>query len=358
MGTVDVESASGAVLDDVVVTANGPLDGIEVGQTSASTLLLKNGTSVAGGTLVLGASGEKGIVVDIESASGATFGNVAVTAFDAASGIEVGQSGASTLLLKDGTAVKGGTVVVGVAGGSVDTIDVESGSGATFDDVMVTANGPLDGLEVGQAGAATLVLKNGTAVSGGTLVIGAAAGTGTVDVEGGLGATLGNVAVTAFDATNRIEVGQSGASTLLLKDGTSLKNATLVLGVSGGSVGTVDVESGSGAVFDAVVVTANGAADTVEVGQTSTATLLLEDGTSISGGALALGASGFEGTVDIESTPGATLAGIKVTAFDATNSIKVGTIRQLDAAAERHRLDCECDAGSGRCRQQRRHGRR
>ena len=124
------------------------------------------------------------------------------------------------------------------------------------------------------------------------------------------GATLDNVAVTAFDATNRIEVGQSGASTLLLKDGSSVKNATLVLGVSGGSVGTVDVESGSGAVFDTVVVTANGAADTVEVGQTSTATLLLKNGTSISGGTLALGASGFKATVDVESTSGATLDGV------------------------------------------------
>ena len=97
-----------------------------------------------------------------------------------------------------------------------------------FDDVVVTANGTLDTIEVGQTGTSTLVLKNGTSISGGTLALGASGGKGTVDIESTSGATFDGVKVTAFDASNSVEVGQSGSSTLLLKDGASITNATLL----------------------------------------------------------------------------------------------------------------------------------
>ena len=99
------------MLDDVAVTAFGTADTIEVGQTSVSTLLVKDATAIAGGTLALGAAGGKG-TIDVESAAGATLDDVTVTAFDATSGIEVGQTVGSTLLLKSGTGIKGAGAIL------------------------------------------------------------------------------------------------------------------------------------------------------------------------------------------------------------------------------------------------------
>ena len=337
--------------------ANGTVDGIEVGQTSAATLVLKNGTGMTSGTLAIGAATGTG-TVDIESASGAALDAVKVTAFDATSSIEVGQTGASTLLLKNGTSIKDATIVLGVAGGSIGTVDVESASGAVFDDVVVTANGNLDSIEVGQTGTSILLLKSGTSISGGTLALGASGGKGTVDIESASGAVFDDVAVTAFDATSRIEVGRAGASTLLLKDGTSVKGATLAIGVTGGSTGTVDVESPSGAVLDDVVVTANGTFDSLEVGQTSAATLVLKNGTGMTGGTLAIGAAGGKGTVDIESATGAVLDNVQVRAFDATNRIEVGQSGTSTLLLKDGTSIKRCDADPGRQRRQCGHGRR
>ena len=378
-GTIEVESAAGATFDGVAVTASSIAESIEIGQTGPSTLLLKNGTSVSGTTIVIGAAGSTA-TVDVESAAGATLDNVTVRNFAAADGIEVGQTSTSTLLLKDGTRILGGSLGIGAAG-HIGTVDVETAVGARFDGVAVTGFANADVIEVGQTSTSTLLLENGTSIAGGSLVIGASGHTGTVDVESAAGATLDGVAVGAFDALNVVEVAQTGASTLVLKDGTSIANATLLIGAAG-NTGTVDVESAMGATFDAVTVTASGALNTIEVGQTgdstlslthgssmkggtlalgsaagtgtvdfegtsvetldgvavtsflakgtlevgqtSAATLLMNDGTSITGGALVIGASGHTGTVDVESASGATLDGVTVTAYDATDTIQVG----------------------------------
>ena len=321
-GTVDVESSAGAVLDDVMVIANGTLDTAEVGQTSTATLVVKNGTEMTGGTLAIGAATGTG-TVDVESTTGAALDGVTVTAFDATNRIEVGQTSTSTLLLKDGTDVTGGMLVIGAATGT-GTVDIENLPGATLDGVTVQANAITDSIEVGQTSTSVLLLRNGSSISGGTLALGTGGGKGTVDVESASGAVFDDVAVTAFDATNIIEVGQTGASTLLLTGGTSIKTATLILGVTSGSIGTVEVETASGATFDDVVVAANGALDNIEVGQSSTATLVLKNGTDMTSGTLAIGSAYGTGTIDVESVSGATLDSVTVTAFDATNRIEVG----------------------------------
>src|SRR6185312_16730853 len=106
-------------------------------------------------------------------------------------------------------------------------------------------------------------------------------------------------------------------------DDTSMTGGTLVLGAAGGT-GTVDVETGEGATLDGVTVTAFAAADGIKVGQTSDALLLLENGTSMTGGTLALGATFSQALVDIEGVLGVTLDGVTVTSHNASDTILVG----------------------------------
>jgi large repetitive protein len=321
IGTVDVESTAGATLDGVTVTAFATGDTFEVGHTTTATLLMKDGTSMTGGALAIGAAGNTG-TVDVESTTGAALDDVTVTAFATADTIEVGHTSNSKLLLKDGTSIAGGSLAIGTLS-NIGTLDVESASGATLDDVAVTAADSGDSIEVGQTGTSKLVLDDGTIMTGGTLALGAATGTGTVDVESASGATLDGVTVTVFATADTIEVGQTTTATLLLDGGTTMTGGTLVIGAAG-STGTVDVEATTGATLDGVKVTAFATGDTIEVGHTMTATLLLKDGTSMSGGAAAIGASGNTGTVDVESTTGATLDGVSVTAFATADTIEVG----------------------------------
>ena len=120
-------------------------------------------------------------------------------------GIEVGETSAAILLVDDGTTITGGGTGT-LAIGSLGTLDIEkgtSGPGATLDGVLVADDNTstvTPGITVGTgASAATLLVDDGTVISGGgtgTMTIGA---TGTLDVEKGTsgpGATLDGVKVT------------------------------------------------------------------------------------------------------------------------------------------------------------------
>src|SRR6202042_3739614 len=119
-----------------------------------------------------------------------------------------------------------------------------------------------------------------------------------------------------------IEIGTLGAATLLLDDGTAIKDGDLT--ISAGSA--LDVTT-SGATLDGVNVTGTNAtllvvASTIEVGTTTTTgtVLTLDDGTTITDGNLIVDSGN---TLEIESSQGARLDGVNV-----TNS---GTI-QVDGA--------------------------
>ena len=181
-------------------------------------------------------------------------------------------------------------------------MDVEkgtSGPGATLDGVKLTdkntSTGTAAGITVGTgASAATLLVDDGTVISGagtGTMTIGAK---GTLDVEKGTsgpGATLDGVLV-ADDNTSTVTPGitvgtGASAATLLLDDGATISGSgtgTMTIGAEG----TLDVERNTGsapdATLDGVKLTDNNTS-TVTPGITvgtgaSAATLLLDDGTS------------------------------------------------------------------------------
>ena len=350
-GTLDVEKGSdssppyGATLDGVLVT-NDSL--IEVGADgTATTLLVDDGTQISGGDLDL----DNGSTLDVEKGSagpGATLDGVTVA--DTGATIEVGASSAATLLLDDGTTITGGdTGTLTIASGS--TVDVEKGStgpGATLDGVLVTDQGAIDIATTTPANAATLLIDDGTTITGGdsgTLTIGTG---GTLDVEKGAtgpdyGATLDGVIVTDNGA---IEVGETTTATLLVDDGTTITggdSGTLVIG----SKGTLDVEKGAtgpdyGATLDGVLVTDNGAIDIATTTPASAATLLVDDGTTITGGDSGTLVIGSKGTLDVEKGAtgpdyGATLDGVIVTDSNATDGIDVtaaGAILTLDGGTE------------------------
>jgi FecR protein len=289
---LDVERGSGAghhgaTFDGLAVIDNGSLD---IGDTAAAILTLDDGAILSGSGQV---KIEAGSTLDVERGAagpGATFNGIAVSATDATGKIEVGQTSAATLLLENGASITDGTLAIGAAG-HTGTVDVEGSSGATFDGVAVTDQAPADSIEVGQTDTSTLVLKGGTSIKGGALTIGATHGTGTVDVEGTSVVTLDGVAVTAKSSTDTLEVGQTSNATLLLKDGTTITGGTLALGTTG-DTGIVDVDSTLGTTFHGVTVTATAATDGIEIGKAGTSTLTMDNGTTMTGGTLTIDADG------------------------------------------------------------------
>ena len=197
LGPSDITSPD-ATLDGVTVyNGDGFLPGtIEVGESSSATLLLDDGTTVYGGTLTIGSGGELDVELGSNGGNGATLDGVTVTNYGAID-VDLNASGA-ILTLDDGTTVYGGTLTIGSSG----ELDVELGSnggnGATLDGVTVTNYGAID-VDLNASGA-ILTLDDGTTISGGTLTIGSSSGAiqgaGTI----GTGVALQNDAGGTIDA--------------------------------------------------------------------------------------------------------------------------------------------------------------
>ena len=320
--TLDIESVGGATLDGVTVTgATGPTASlIEVGAntTSGSILTLDDGTSITDGRLTIGGNS----TLDIESVGGATLDGVTVTGATGptASLIEVGANttSGSILTLGDGTSITDGNLTIG----SNSTLDIESAGGATLDGVTVTgATGPTaSSIEVGAntTSGSILTLDDGTSITDGRLTIG---GNSTLDIESVGGATLDGVTVTGTTGptASLIEVGTNttSGSIVTLDDGTSITNGNLA--IAGGS--TLGVESSAGATLDNVTVTGTGTIQVDVPTELAPATLNLDGGTSITGGNLSIGSVG---TVVIQQGTGGstvTLDDVAVTGTDAVLTV-------------------------------------
>ncbi len=215
-----------------------------------------------------------------------------------------------------------------------DTLDVQVDIAnfvtTTGDDLPVTTPGTIQ-----VDGGATLKLSDGAVITKGEVTLGSLS---VLDVEMGAvslpagtpDATLDGVSVigTSGLTPSTIQIGASGAATLLLDDGTSIENGNLT--ISGGSALNVTT---SGATLDGVNVTGTNAtlpvaASTIEVGTTTTTgtVLTLDDGTTITNGNLIIDTGN---TLDIESAGGATLDGVNVT---NSGTIQVDSQLVLDGA--------------------------
>ena len=233
---------------------------------------------------------------------------------------------------------------------------MKSSAGATLDGVKVTGSGNIQ-VDTNVI-ASTLVLDDGTTVTGGTLTVGSV---GTLAVETAAGATLNDVGV-----TNNHSIEVFAGSNLTLDAGTAVTNdgtvtvdgtATLVLNsatVTGGIVadnGAIHV-TGDSAINTAAV---NGGQVTVDATKTLTlddtavtGTTITDNGTvkvdasktlNLSGVALSGGAISNLGTVDItgdSSISGDALANHQLT-VDATKTLTRSMREQWSPTAARSR---------------------
>src|SRR5208283_5761749 len=176
----------------------------------------------------------------------------------------------------------------------------------------VTDNGAIDIATTTPANAATLLIDDGTTITGadaGTLTTGVK---GTLDVEKGSAsiagpdATLHGVLVTDQGAIDIATTTPANAATLLIDDGTTITGAdagTLTTGVKG----TLDVEKGSASIagpdatLHGVLVTDNGAIDIATTTPANAATLLIDDGTTITGADAGTLTTGVKSTLDVEN---------------------------------------------------------
>ena len=283
-GIIDVETAGnppdGATFEGVVVTniiGTSPNGGIEVGETSAATLVLEDGAIISGGYLNV----ESGGYLSIAAPGGATLDNVLVdddTTTFSPPGIDVA-SGA-ILILKDGTTILGGgngTLTIEVGG----QLSITTASGATLDGLLVHDDNTTDGIDV--ASGAILTLDDATVISGGTLTVEGtgklliAAGSGQ-DAAPGHGATLDSTTVTNLGS---IEV---SGTTLTLDDTSKIFGGTITVDGGGKLVmdgsGLGDTISGSAITVDASGMLNMTGIDTISGGSLLVYGTLKADGTA------------------------------------------------------------------------------
>jgi fibronectin-binding autotransporter adhesin len=235
--------------------------------------------------------------------SGDTFGSAFVGTITGT--IDIG--GAVTF--QSGVVVNGGAMSI-ARGATLDIENPVTGVGATLNDVVVNNSGTI---QVDSAGPGStvisLVLDDGTQVTGGTLLIHVNFPVngieGAVEIGTG-GATFNNVTV---DDNNILTI--DDGVVLTLDDNTVFNHGNLAIG----TLGALDVEQGPGALSDGTpeatldgVAVANGGnieVGTTEAGDTS---LLLDDGTMVNNGLLTVGSAGTLGI----GVGGATLDGVTV----------------------------------------------
>ena len=257
-------------------------------------LTLDLGTTIIGGTLANLGT------VKIEATSGATLDGVNVE--NGSGDIQVDNVlslNASTLIVDDGTTISGGTVTIG----SVGNFEVMTALGATLDNVSISNSG------IVQVDTGSKLNLNGTTISGGTIadngtiettgdstINGAAVNGGQVTVDASTQLTLDNVTVTGTTITDK--------GKLALADTVTLAGSDTITGVAGSSItnaGLLDVTGTTTLNSDSLTNTG-----TLKVDGT-----LKLNGTTISGGTIA-----DNGT--IETTGDSTINGAAVNGGQVT----------------------------------------
>ena len=191
-GQITVNSGAAVMLDSAIVEG-GTI--ISTGSININgQVLFQDGIEISGGTLNISTSDIQAPTLDVETDPSNGPGNPADAVFDDINvnddaTIEVGTTTASggTLMLKDGTEIFGhgtGALNIGVSGiVQIATNNDGTGIAATFDDLNVTLQSSVNGSGTIQVGGtelpATLVLTDGTTISGGELSIGSS---GKVDI--------------------------------------------------------------------------------------------------------------------------------------------------------------------------------
>ena len=295
-GTIALEVGTGLDASGTVMVNGGTLsgiDGIDVGETGLGQLDLNGGLVNAGtGDIEVGTqSGDFGLLA-VNDGGTVAGGTLAVGSAASSGFVEIGFTGAGTVMTAavtvgaEGSITLGssaallstsGALIVGAQGsgasltdfGSVDATGAVS-IGAQSDDtgtVDVEMGGTLEAgaLLVGISGSGDLTVYDGGQVSlagTGNVNVGAApGGSGTVEIDGGAG----------FDADGYFSVGAANASgTLLVESGGTL--------TTGGTSALGDIDA-SGSGVAAATVNGNWIVDgPILVGNTGAGTLVVQGG--------------------------------------------------------------------------------
>ena len=300
---VGVYGTGALTVEDGAVLSN-PSAYIKIGQYGGSrgTAIVTGASSMlnAGGLLRIGDSGTGALTVENDGA--VSVGQVQVGDFggsvgtlDIDSGATVTTNSASTVDTGSQN-VTGGTINVtagefdiGVQAGSQGTVDVDAGT--------LTVEGSLT---VGDGGSGALTAQDAaTITSQVTFIGGDTGGSGTLTLSGA-GTTLTNELNTGVDQSDAgLNVGVSGTGVLTIEDGAVLSNpsAYIKIGQYGGSRGTATV-TGAGSMLSA--------GGLLRIGDSGTGTLTVENNGAVSVGQVQVGDyASSSGTLNIDS--GATL---------------------------------------------------
>ncbi len=333
-GQINV-SGNGNAMDGETVTAN-----LAIEILSGGALTIDQGSKVAngGGTVTVDGSGTLTLndaTITSGTVTNETNGTIDLTGSAVLTGGTLGNSGqinvSGTANALDGETVTNGeagaiditgvlTLDLGtsIAGGKLTnfgTLFIEN-PGATLDGVNVdnTSGTIYVDAETPTPALATLKLKDGTTISNGTLTIGIV---GILEISTSLGATLSGV-----------NAGDSGtiqvdAGSMLTLDGTTITGSALT------NYGSVFIETAIGSTLDGVSVDNTSGKIEVDTGNgnpSPTTILTLDDGTTITNGTLTIGTVGI---LDVSKSLGATLFGVSVGNF-GTVQVDAESVLTLD----------------------------
>ncbi|HUN97921.1 MAG TPA: FecR domain-containing protein [Bradyrhizobium sp.] len=267
-----IEAASSLALDEATITGGKIVDNgtIEISGDSEIAGAIVSGTGQivvdAGETLTLDSTSVSGnaivnhgtINVDADavlllsgvSLVGGALTNGGFVEIDGSSSIDNDTVGNNHLVVDNGqTLTLSGTTITGGTLDNSGIVDIEGLAGATLDGVAVSGSGTIQ-IDAPDLPATTLVLQNGTTVTGGKLTIGPV---GALGVKGVGGATLKGVSITN---DNSIEI--FAASLLALAAGTTVANKGTIIVDSKGTLSLDDASITGGTIADHGLVRVTG----------------------------------------------------------------------------------------------------
>jgi hypothetical protein len=241
----------------------------------------------------------------------------------------------SNLLLDNDATLTNGALTI-ASGGTLQIEAGPNGSGATLDGVSVSNSGTVQ-VDSAATPPATLVLDDGTTISGGNLTIGNGS---TLDAEapkGTLGPTNPDAMLDTVNVTNNgtIEIGVNTSGAILALDGdSSIVGGNLAIG----SNSALDIESGLtnlvGAVLEGVhVSTADSSSSQITLGNTGAAKMTLDGGTTVTGGTVSVG-GGSTLAIGAPAGPHATV--YTVAGFDAALDYTLAPNSEITVDANGH----------------------
>ncbi|MBV9559680.1 MAG: VCBS domain-containing protein [Bradyrhizobium sp.] len=257
-GTIDdegtIEVSSGAILtleDDVTVTGGGTIeDDGEVKVASGAMLTLKDGVTVTGGGTLTNAG-----AIDIETVAGAVFDGVAVDNADGTIQVDTSTPGGvnAILTLEGGTTVAGGFLSIGISG----ELEVMTACGATLSEVCVANSGTIYVDSSATMTLDDTTIKGGTIDDHGTIEVksGDTLALDGVTVDGGKIDNWGTLEIKgsteidgdSFENQGKIIV---DSDAMLILNGTTITGGTVI------NDGTI--ESTGGGKIDEASITNNG----------------------------------------------------------------------------------------------------